>query len=73
MVAFGAALLRAAIGELWKWYKRTQRGKPVTMKLRKGVHIPYGSIERIENYFGVFGLLVLGWCAFLAVMLTFRW
>lgn len=48
LVAFCAAALRAIVAELWAWYKRRQSGHPVNMRLKNGVHVPWGPVERLQ-------------------------
>lgn len=65
LAIFLAVVLKSILAVHWGRFKARQEAKPTPMKLRKGVYVPWGPVQRIERIGNValrIGLIYLGVC-----------
>lgn len=55
IIALSTFLKSIVIG-LWPEFKKRQRGKEIPMKLKNGVWIPWGPVEKIRYWAGNIGI-----------------
>lgn len=67
LAIFLAVLLKSLFANWWERYKAREALKPVTMKLRNGVHVPWGTVERVQRYFQIAMWI---WLAYMIVLLA---
>lgn len=65
LVIFIATMLNGIIYERWARYKAKQAGRPVTMVLRNGVYVPWGTLEKVQ-WFGKIAVRV--WLVYIALV-----
>lgn len=57
LAIFIAIMLKSILAAQWGRYKARQEARPTPMKLRRGVFVPWGPVQRIERI-GNLGLIV---------------
>jgi len=67
-----AGVIRAAMGEAWERYKVRMAGKVTPLAFRGGSYVPWGPVEKIRHYGGLFGYFVMAWLAFCMIVLIVR-
>lgn len=67
LIVFAATLIRALILEWWDRYKERKLREPIPMKLRNGVHVPSGPVQRIER---LLNWAFFFWLTYMAVLLA---
>lgn len=72
LAIFFAVLLKSILAVQWGRFKARQEAKPTPMKLRNGVYVPWGPVQRIERIGAIgarVGFVYIGLClALLAYM-----
>lgn len=64
-LVFAAAFSHALLMGWWQRFKASEARKPITMKLHKGVYVPWGRVQRIERWIN---LLFVAWLAYIALL-----
>lgn len=73
LVIFLGAAIHGVLIVAWGSYKKRQSQKPVTMKLRRGVYVPWGPIERIQRFNKFAGYMGMVWFSLLACAILYAW
>lgn len=60
--------LKTVLMALWDGYKERKAREPKPMKLKKGVYVAWGPVEKIQAFMTVF---VYVWAAWMASMILF--
>ena len=71
MTVFIAVVIKGMILAWWRRYKLRQEAMPVTMKLRNGVYVPNGPVQRIERVINRAVWVWLAWLAFWIVAVIY--
>lgn len=61
-----AVFLRHLLLAWWERFKVAEAAKPIPMRFRKGVYIPWGPVQRIERWID---RLFVGWIAYIVLLL----
>jgi len=73
LAIFLGSMVHGAIIVAWQAFKKQQARKPVTMRLKRGVYVPWGPVEKVQ-VFNRFALFVGGaWFATLACAGLYTW
>ncbi len=60
IVVGGSALIHSFITAWWQRYKERKAREPIVLKPnRRGVHRPWGTVQKVEHYGGLIGLVYL--------------
>ncbi|UIJ43800.1 hypothetical protein LZK98_11925 [Sphingomonas cannabina] len=66
LTIFIAVAIKGVLYSWWERYKHAEAGKPVTMKMRNGVYVPWGRVQKIQR---AFNIIVAIWAVWIAAML----
>jgi len=67
LVTFISSLLSALIWAWWGSYKIRKSREPIPMKLRKGVYVPWGIVQKVQHYGGIVSIIYI--CIFLTALM----
>lgn len=71
LVIFLSAALHSLLYGWWQRYKTREGAKPTSMKLRNGVYVPWGTVERIQRGGQVILWIWLAWMAAMLIALAY--
>ncbi|RYG85407.1 MAG: hypothetical protein EON59_12250 [Alphaproteobacteria bacterium] len=71
LVIFLSAFLHTKLYGWWMRFKTAEEGKPTRMKLKNGVYVPWGRVERIQRVTTVITWIWLAWMASMLVALAY--
>lgn len=63
LAIFLAVVLKSLLASWWERFKAREALKPVNMKLRDGVHVPWGTVDKIRKAFNVAVWIWIIWMA----------
>lgn len=61
------AFLHGLLAAWWQRFEAAEAGKPIPMKLRNGVYVPWGRVERIQRWID---RLFVAWLVYTALLLV---
>lgn len=67
LVIFFAVAIKGWLASQWERYKARQALVPTPMKLKNGVHVPWGPVEKIRRAFNIFSYI---WLAYIIALLV---
>lgn len=62
LTVFGAGLIRS----WWDRFKEREASRPIPMKYKNGVYIPWGTVQKAQR---VFGWIQAAWLVYMAMLL----
>lgn len=65
------AAIHGGISVWWQSYKKKHAALPTPMKLRKGVYVPWGPVQRIQRVLGVLIWIYMAWLALIGSILLY--
>jgi len=68
-----AIFLKTLILGWWERYKARKALEPIPMGLRGGTYRPWGIVQKVQHYGGLFGLVYLAQFAVLLALLVYVW
>jgi hypothetical protein len=71
LAIFFAVLIKSGLFIQWERFKERQDSLPITLKLRDGVHVPWGPVQRIQRFFQIALYIWLFYMALLVVGLIY--
>lgn len=73
LAIFLGSVIHGALIVAWQAFKKRQSKKPVTMKLRKGVYVPWGPVEKFQRFLKLGIGVYAAWLVTLAGLLLWTW
>lgn len=71
LAIFIAVMLKSALFVQWERYKARQESRPTTMRLKNGVYVPWGPVQRIQRFFQIALYIWLFWMAVMLALLAY--
>lgn len=50
LIIFAAVLVKSVILAWWQRFKAKKAGEPIPMKLKNGVHVAWGPVQKVQHY-----------------------
>ena len=72
LVIFIVVTLKAMILVWWGRFKHAESGRPIPLKLRKGIYVPWARSDKVEHYMGIAGVVWLFCMAALLALLAWH-
>lgn len=71
LIIFAAVLLKSAILGWWRRYSADRARQPIPTRLRNGVYVAWGTVQRVQHYGWRMTQLWLVYVAVLALLLAY--
>lgn len=66
LIIFAVVTIKALILAWWERYKERKASEPIPLKLKNGVYVPWGPVQRINR---LINIAVIIWAVYMAILI----